>query len=292
MHSLKHMKTFCTVVEHGGFVGAQSILGMSQPAISTHIRDFEIRLGFQLCHRGRAGFRLTEKGELTYRKCREMLNAIEDFNADLGELRNKLTGVLRIGIIDTLITDNNFPISRAVEKFYSRPNETSLTLSVLSPENLEAELLNGNIHMAIGVFPNKHSAIYYQHLYTEEHLFYCGSNHPLFDLPSEEITMKVLRQYSIASRGYLQHADLHYFRKSPTPATVSNIEALAILINSGKFMGFLPIHYARQWVEKDQMRAIDHLGLLWQSNIELATRTSPIHKNIAKVFLEDIQASL
>lgn len=292
MHSLKHMKTFCTVVEHGGFVGAQSILGMSQPAISTHIRDFEIRLGFQLCHRGRAGFRLTEKGEITYHKCREMLNAIEDFNADLGELRNKLTGVLRIGIIDTLVTDNNFPISRAVEKFYCRPNEASLALSVLSPENLEAELLNSNIHMAIGVFPNKHSAIYYQQLYTEEHLFYCSNSHPLYEVSSEEITMKVLRQYSIASRGYLQHADLHYFRKSPTPATVSNIEALAILINSGKFMGFLPTHYARQWVDRDQMRAIDHLGLRWQSNIELATRTSPTHQNIVRVFLEDIQSSL
>lgn len=292
MHSIKHMQTFCTVVEYGGFVGAQSILGMSQPAISTHIKDFEIRLGFQLCHRGRAGFRLTEKGEITYRKCRDMLNSIEDFNADLGELKNKLTGVLRIGIIDTLVTDSHFPIPKAIKRFYNRANETSLSLTVLSPENLEAELINGNIHLAIGIFAHKHSSISYHHLYSEDHLFYCGSEHPLFNVPQEEITMKRLRQHSIASRSYLQQTDLHYFRKSPTPATVSNIEALAILITSGQFMGFLPVHYAQSWVDKGEMKAIDHLGLKWQSHIELATRESPTQTNIAKVFLQDIKASL
>jgi DNA-binding transcriptional LysR family regulator len=286
------MQTFCAVVEHVGFTGAQSILGMSQPAISAHIRDFEIRLGFQLCHRGRAGFRLTEKGEITYKKCREMLSTIEDFNADLGELKNKLTGVLRIGIMDSLITDKNFPLPSAIKRFYSRANETSLSMTMLSPENLEAELINGNIDLAIGFFANKHSSISYHRLYSENHLFYCGCDHPLFSIPKDEISMKLLRQHSIASRSYLQQKDLHYFRKSPTPATVSNIEALAILITSGQFMGFLPVHYAQNWVERGEMRVIDHLGLNWLSHIDLATRVSPTQKNIAKVFLEDIKASV
>ena len=137
MHSIKHMQTFCTVVEYGGFVGAQTSLGMSQPAISTHIRDFEIRLGFRLCHRGRGGFRLTEKGEITYRKCRDILNSISDFEADLGELRNKLTGVLRVGLIDNTVTNTEFPIPEAINRFYSRANDVSLSLIVLSPEDLE-----------------------------------------------------------------------------------------------------------------------------------------------------------
>lgn len=167
MHSIKHMQTFCTVVEYGGFVGAQTSLGMSQPAISTHIRDFEIRLGFQLCHRGRSGFRLTEKGEVAYKKCREMLNAIADFDADLGELRNKLTGTLRVGVLDNTLTDPHYPLPKALNRFYSRANEVSFSLQVLSPEALERELLNGNLHIAIGIFAHKHSSIHYQELYSE-----------------------------------------------------------------------------------------------------------------------------
>ncbi|WP_296055500.1 LysR family transcriptional regulator [uncultured Amphritea sp.] len=291
MHSIKHMHTFCTVVEHGGFSGAQLALGMSQPAISTHIRDFEIRLGFQLCLRGRAGFRLTEKGKITYQKCRNMLNTLDDFNTDLGELKNSLTGVLRIGLIDTTVTDPNSPVPRAIKQFYSRANDVSLTLKIHAPEELEAELIASNIHLAIGVFSSHHSALKYQHLYAEDHLFYCGKGHPLFNLDKSQITMKLLRQYPIASRSYLQQSDLHYFRKSPTPATVSNIEALAILINSGQFMGFLPIHFAQHWVDKGQMKAIDHLGLSWQSELQLVTRDSPSSQNIVKLFIQDLMGS-
>jgi len=292
MHSIKHMKTFCTVVEYGGFVGAQASLGMSQPAISTHIRDFEIRLGFRLCQRGRGGFRLTEKGEITYRKCREMLNAIADFDADLGELRNKLTGVLRVGLIDNTVTNSEFPIPDAIHRFYSRDNDVSLSLTVLSPEDLERELLSGNIHLAIGIFSNSHNAIRYRHLYTETHKFYCGRRHPLFDLPDEEISLDRLRKHPISSRTYLQQADLQYFRKNHNTASVSNMEAQAILISSGSFMGFLPVHYAQQWVDKGEMRPLEHLGLNWSSDFQLAVRTSPAPQNIARVFVDDVEAAI
>ena len=55
--TLRNLRTFCAVAEHGGFLGAQAVLGMSQPAISAHIKDLEVALGFPLCRRGRAASR-------------------------------------------------------------------------------------------------------------------------------------------------------------------------------------------------------------------------------------------
>lgn len=291
-YSVKHMQTFCTVVEYGGFVGAQSALGMSQPAISTHIRDFEIRLGFQICHRGRSGFALTEKGEVVYRRCREMLNSISDFEADLGELRNTLTGTLRVGLVDNVITNAELPISDAIHRFYSRKNDVSIRLLVLAPEDLERELLTGNLHLAIGIFQNRNNAVTYSHLCNERHGFYCGRRHPLFELPDEEVSLETIREYPIASRTYLQHADLQNIKKSRSVAFVSNMEAQALLINSGSFLGFLPTHYARQWVETGEMRALDHLDLSWQSEFSLAMRASPAPQNIVRVFAADIEAAI
>ncbi len=291
-YSMKHMQTFCTVVEYGGFVGAQSALGMSQPAISTHIRDFEIRLGFPLCLRGRSGFSLTEKGEVVYRRCREMLNSISDFEADLGELRNTLTGTLRVGLVDNVITNEALPIAEAIQRFYSRPNDVSIKLLVLAPEDLERELLTGNIHLAIGLFQNRSTAVTYRHLCNEQHSFYCGRRHPLFELPDEQVSIETIRQYPISSRTYLQHADLQNIKKSRNVAFVSNMEAQAILITSGSFLGFLPSHYARRWVESGEMRAFDHLDLCWNSEFSLAVRASPAPQNIVQVFVKDIEAAL
>ncbi|MEH6578019.1 MAG: LysR family transcriptional regulator [Amphritea sp.] len=292
MHSIKHMITFCTVVEYGGFVGAQSVLGMSQPAISTHIKDFEIRLGFQLCNRGRAGFSLTEKGQITYNKCREMLNSISDFEADLGELKNTLTGTLRVGLIDSTITNREFPIPDAIHRFYSRNNDVSIKMTILSPDDLERELLNGNIHLAIGTFQNKNNALSYQHLYTESHQFYCGQRHPLFSTPDDEITLGTLNKFPISSRTYLHHADLQGFQESKSIASVANMEAQAIMITSGSFLGFLPSHYAQRWVDTNEIRAIDHLNLSWHSKFHLVTKVSPAPQNIVKVFIKDINDSI
>lgn len=290
-YSMKHMLTFCAVAEYGGFVGAESVLGMSQPAISTHIRDFEIRLGFQLCHRGRSGFSLTEKGQVVYRKCREMLNNISDFEAELGELRNKLTGTLRLGLIDSTITNRDFPIPDAIHRFYSRKNDVSLKMVVLPPEELERELLTGNLHIAIGPFHNRNNALSYRYLCMEEHRFYCGCRHPLFARADAEISLDTLRQYPVASRTYLQHAELKGLIKALDIAVVSNMEAQAILITSGSFLGFLPTHYARQWVERGEMRSFDHLQLSWQSEFSMAMRASPISQEVVRIFVEDVEAS-
>lgn len=288
-YSMKHIHTFCTVVECGGFVSAQSALGMSQPAISTHIRDFEIRLGFQLCHRGRSGFSLTEKGELVYAKCRSVLNNVADFEADLGELRHKLTGTLRIGLIDNTLSNTDFPIHRAFQYLFERENSVSIKLEIMPPEMLERALINGQIHVGIGPFQRRDPTLTYQLFHKETHAFYCGKSHPLFALPEREIQWETLQQYPVSSRAYLQKSDLPGI---PNRALVNNMEAQAMLIQSGHFMGFLPVHYAKAWVARGEMRAIEHLDLSHDSAFYLAMRASPSVRNVVKVFVKDLEKAL
>ena len=88
------LETFVTVVECGGFTDAQYALGITQSAISIRIRDLETALGYRICERGRGGFRLTERGEIAYRKAGNILRSARDFDAELLELRGTTTGDL------------------------------------------------------------------------------------------------------------------------------------------------------------------------------------------------------
>ena len=63
---LTSLAVFRSVVEHRGFLGAQVALGLSQSAVSFHIKGLEQRLGFRLCRRGRSGFELTDRGAIVY----------------------------------------------------------------------------------------------------------------------------------------------------------------------------------------------------------------------------------
>ena len=68
------------------------------------------------------------------------------------------------------------------------------------------------------------------------------------------------------------------------------MEAIAMLINTGEFLGYLPAHYAEQWIEKDQMRPLLIDELSYRSQFILAYRGN--ESNIgAKKLIQHIEAT-
>lgn len=274
-YSLRNLRTFCAVVEHGGFGGAQAVLGASQSVISTHLKDLEVKLGLTLCQRGRAGFALTDKGRDVYQEAKRLLASVETCEANLGTLRQVLTGHLRIGIVDGESDNPNLPLHLAIRRFFAQAGDVRLTLEVGTPEFLGKALQNGDIHAAIGPFPNRQANIIYAPFYVEEHGFYCGRTHALFDRKPETVTLAEIATCPMAVRPYLQRAELAGIPEAMAMASVSNMEAQATLIASGCYLGWLPVHFARKWVERGDMRRIDWLGLEWQSQFYIAHHSDP-----------------
>ena len=110
---LRLLRIFATVVECKGFAVAQAELNLSASSISGYISALEQRLGVRLCTRGRAGFSLTDKGAAIYRDAQRLFAALDDFVASAGATRGRLTGTLKIGLVDCTVTDPNAPITRA-----------------------------------------------------------------------------------------------------------------------------------------------------------------------------------
>ena len=73
-------------------------------------------------------------------------------------------------------------------------------------------------------------------------------------------------------------------------ATVENIEAAAILIISGAYIGFLPEHFAEQWVKTGEMRRLGASTLDLSSPFEVVTRRGVSRPPILQAFLEDLAA--
>lgn len=287
-YTLRNLRTFCAVVEHGGFGGAQEIIGAGQSVISTHLRDLEATLGFSLCQRGRAGFALTEKGEAVYQHAKHVLGSVDDCEANLGALRRILTGHLRVGIVDSEADNPDLPVHEAIFRFFSREHQVRLTLDVGTPELLSKSLQTGDTHVAIGPFPNRQANISYTPIYAEEHVLYCGVRHPLFQVPLDEISLQTIAAHPMTLRPYLQRSELAALPNPSATAMVSNMEAQAMLIRSGSFLGFLPSHFARKWVERGEMRSIALPGIGWRSQFYIAHRTQPDLPQVAQKFIDDL----
>ncbi len=289
---LRLLRVFDSVVRHAGFGAAQAELNISQSTISNHITALEQRLGVKLCQRGRAGFRLTEKGEIVYAAAQNLLRSIDDFSSEVGELKGGLSGELKIGLVDSIATDPQSQFHNAVARFQRQDNAVQLTLQQGTPQHLQEQVLDGALHFAIGSFPHKVFGLDYDWLYDEDHSLYCAHGHPWFEKAGKKtIGRKALKDLAIVSRGYWSERFSRQFGFENIAATVYQIEPQLLLILSGCYVGFLPDHYAAHWVQQGQLRAINPGKISFTCPFELVTRKGYRKTQVIETFLAELKTA-
>lgn len=284
------LETFVAVVDCGGFTDAQFTLGITQSAISVRIRDLETALGYRVCERGRGGFRLTERGEIAYAKAKDILRSARDFDAELLELRDVTTGDLRIGVVDAVNTLAELNFGTSLKRFLNRPNDVRLEIVVASPTELTQQLITGELHVAIAPFRNQVSELTYTELCHEEHRLYCGRGHPLFELPNDKIDLDVIWNYPICQRSYSMLVSSELQSTEPK-AVVANMEAMATLIETGHYLGPLPVHFVESRAQNGKLRELVPNRLNWTSTFYLANRSTSLHRRAVELFIEDVLQS-
>jgi LysR family transcriptional regulator, transcriptional activator for bauABCD operon len=253
---LRLLRVFASVVQHGGFSAAQSALGMTQATISTHMRHLEERLGLRLCSRGRSGFLLSDEGRLIYEATLELFGSLEKFQSRIGEAQGELTGSLTFGTVDAMITNRDLDLQGALAAFHGQAPRVHLEIDVAAPQVLHQGLLNGSYQIVLipsvgGVTPHFRT----QPVFSEVQKLYCAESHPLFDTPAIAITNALLEAQSFAGRTYMLNeticgVDFRWAAATP------HMEGTLLLLLSGAYIGFLPDHYAEEWVRNGRLRLL------------------------------------
>jgi LysR family transcriptional regulator, transcriptional activator for bauABCD operon len=287
---LRLLRIFATVVDCKGFAAAQTELNLSAPSISSYIAALEQRLGVRLCNRGRGGFVVTDKGAIIYREAQRLFAAVDEFTASAGAVRGRLTGNLRIGVVDCTVTDAASPLRAALRRFNQRDHEVRVELTIQAPQDLQRGVLDGRLNLAVGSFPVRVAALNAQPLYGERNGFYCGAGHPLFARAS--VTLEDIRAYRVVARGYWRRADLSRIGIEREAASVDNMEAQAILILSGAYLGYLPEHYAASWQAQDLVRSLLPEELAYEAPFVLITRRGSGSIAVVRQFVDDLIHSL
>ncbi len=285
---LTSLAVFRAVVEHRGFLGAQIAIGLSQSAVSFHIKGLEQRLGFRLCTRGRGGFALTDRGEIVYEKSKSLFLGLGAFENEVAGLRNKLSGILRLGIVDNTITDPEMPIHWIIAAISRKAPEIAIKVEIKSAELLLVELGNGGIDVAIVPAMRAYPGLRFSLLREETQSLYCGLKHPLFKVPTSKCTAKSLASYPFAIRPYAGDFELQHVPGAIAKTAVSSLEAQAMLVLSGLYLGYLPDHYAGAWVRKGEMRSLSPKIPRIQSQFFLATRSEKRSSAVLDLFVQEL----
>ncbi|MFD1561721.1 LysR family transcriptional regulator [Paraburkholderia silviterrae] len=285
---LRLLRVFVAVVEAGGVSVAQTTLNVSQPTISAQLSTLETRLGYRLCERGRSGFRLTEKGERMYELATTLLAAAEEFALKARHLDRKLVGTLGIGLIGHTPISQNARISEAIASFKRRDEAVRFSISVKSPGELEEQLLNGDIQIAVGYFWHRVPTLEYTPLFVERQIAYCGRGHPLFKRAGKLAPAEVA-DHEWVWRTYPTPEAQHSTTANKVTAQADNMEAVSLLILSGHHLGYLPQQFAAPHVRRGLLAALNPKELTYEVTFHMVTQKRSSHDPIVQAFLEDLR---
>ncbi|PKH03336.1 LysR family transcriptional regulator [Psychromonas sp. MB-3u-54] len=290
---IRLLRIYKTVIQSGGFAAAEIELNISRPAISVAISELESLLKMKLCHRGRSGFSITKQGEQVYESSLQLLSNIENFRSEMNAINTDLVGELNIGITDNLVSSEQMRITNSLSAFKHRAPEVIINIRMIPPNDIEMAVLDGQLH--IGVVPDLRalSGLCYLPLYKERSLLYCSERHLLFDKEIDAISDSSLGQYDAVLPNYQQPIAIKLQQKIlKATATSTDREGLAFLILTGRFLGFLPVHFAERWVAQDKMRSIDARHRNFDTHFSTITRKGGRENLILEAYLEELEKTL
>lgn len=288
---LRLLQVFDAVVRHGGFSAAEAELNVSQSTISNHMSALEERLGVVLCRRGRGGFQLTEEGRAIHEAANRLNAALHDFSADIGSVQGKISGELRIGILDAIADDPGNHLPEAVAKFREIAGDVKILLAQEAAQDLQQKVREGIYHCGIGVDLSPVEGLHQVPLHTETHSLFCGRGHPLFGAVAEGLNREKLVNLPFVQRGYWRNEMSRQNAFRNVAATVYQIEPQLLLIRSGHYVGFLPDHYAGRWCHAGELHRLSLPDLSYSAQFHLITLRDNRRSNTLTAFIKAVRSS-
>lgn len=143
---LWQLQIFRTVVEQGSFSRAGQVVHLSQPTVSSHIKDLEDHFGCRLIDRLSREAVPTQAGALLYDYACRLLVLREETEAALAAFQGTIQGRLVVG---ASTIPGNYLLPRVVGGFVSRYPGVRIALTVADTEEMLAAIAAGRLGVAV-----------------------------------------------------------------------------------------------------------------------------------------------
>ncbi len=170
----------CAVADHGSFSRAADACNVTQPTLSSAIKEIESLLGVQLIEREARGASLTHPGVATVDRARRILADSADLVSAARQAGAPLAGPFRLGAIPTIapfLLPKTLAAIRDAHpdlKLYLREDQTDRLLDSLRARQLDAALI---------ALPWEAVGIETQDLFDDEFLLVVPPDHDLMRKP-------------------------------------------------------------------------------------------------------------
>lgn len=189
------LRVFYSVATKGGFTKAAQDLGISQPAVTKHIKEIESHYQVQLFNRHSIPISLTAQGEMLLVYAKDIFDLYNKLSFDLQTLGKGIEGKIRIGASTTI---TQYVLSALLANFRSKLSDVQVEVFSESSAVLEHLLIDNRIDVALVENPSDNARINYQELIKDPIVLVCRVGNPY--VQSQTISVKDLFKLSFLLR--------------------------------------------------------------------------------------------
>ena len=172
---LWQLQIFVKVVELKSFSRAAEAVHLSQPTVSSHIKDIEKHFGCRLIDRLTREAAPTKAGELLYQYAKQLIALREATENAMAEFQGMVKGRLEIG---GSTIPGTYYLPRIVGMFVNRFPQVRISLAIGDTERMIEDTKTGKIELSVVGAKSKDPQVVQQKLIQDEMRLILPRNHP------------------------------------------------------------------------------------------------------------------
>ncbi len=173
--TLHQLKVFETVARHGSFTRAAEELFITQPTVSSQVKQLTKAVGLPLFEQIGKSLYLTDAGKDLLSTCQDVFERLENFEMKVADLKGTKQGELRLAVITTA----KYFVPRLLGSFCQDYPGIDVALNVTNHQEIKQRMLANEDDLYIVSNPHKDVDLTSQSFLDNPLVVVAKKNHPL-----------------------------------------------------------------------------------------------------------------
>lgn len=144
--TIVQLEYLLAVANHGSFSLASEYCFVTQPSLSSQVKNLENELGVVLLNRSDKPITLTDAGRVVIEKATKAIGYFHNIADSVNEMKNEVKGVLRLGVIPTIAP---YLLHKFLPSFINKYQDVNVEVREMYTRDIEVALKTGEIDMGL-----------------------------------------------------------------------------------------------------------------------------------------------
>jgi len=287
---LWRLQVFCSVVEQCSFSKAAAAIRLSQPTVSSHVKDLEDHFSCKLVDRLGRTAAPTKAGQLLYDYAKQLLHLKEDTEKALAEFQGKMIGHLTIG---GSTIPGGYILPALIARFRKTYPDIFITLIQGDSAGIICNVSTGQVELGVVGTPARQPQLAEERFMEDQMYLFVSAGHKWANENSVSIEMLarepfILREVGSGTRTAIEVALQsagHWIADLNVVAEMGSTEAVRQSIKSGVGVSILSPCAFEEDTEKGMVRRIPIEGISLCRSFYLITDKQRTQSPLCQAFI-------